>query len=77
MLIARTVFFDELADPTKPYYINFRRLSTFLTVQDRLDSLYYDVTRNQLPEDQYAASFVAELWRTVMQFAREVRGEIP
>jgi hypothetical protein len=74
---ARLVFFDQLADRTAAYYSAHRLLRTFFTYQDRLDALYYDPALDQLPEEQFAASFAAELLPTVWRFAREVRTEIP
>lgn len=73
---ARIVFFDQLADRTKPYFAAPARLSRFLTVQDRLDALYYNAAKNHLPEQRYPASFATGLLPTVRQFVRDVGIEI-
>jgi hypothetical protein len=74
--VARIVFFDELADRTKPYYATHVRLSNFLGVDARNAALYYDANRDLLPHQQYSAMLVAGLLPVVRQFAREAWREI-
>ena len=74
---ARIVFFDQLSDPTKPYFATHQRLRTFITYQDRLDALYYDPVSNWLPHQRYPMLFAAGLLPVVAQFAREVRAILP
>lgn len=73
---ARIVFFDQLADRTRPYYTTHTRLRRFLTVQDRLGALYYDAVTDRLPEQRYRAAFATGLLTEVHRFVREVRVEI-
>lgn len=72
---ARIVFFDQVADRTKPYYTSHSRLRTFLTFQDRLDALYYNAARNHLPQQRYQPSFATGLLSAVWEFAQEVRND--
>lgn len=74
---ARIVFFDQLADRSQSYYATHARLRTFITVQDRLDALYYDAPRNRLPHHRYRAPVVAGLLPVVLQFARDIRAVMP
>jgi hypothetical protein len=74
--MARFVLFEELADHAKPLYANYLQLRTFLTYQDRLDSLYYKPSLNQLPEELYLASFAEQLVLVPSRFATNVRIEM-
>ena len=73
---ARLMFFIELADPTKPYFTHHAILSRFITLGDRMDSLYYDAIRDRLPHEAYDHSFANDLIPVVNVFAREVWREI-
>ncbi len=73
---ARLILFEELTDQSEPHYANYVELSAFLKYQDRLDSLYYQPSLNQLPEELYPASLAAELVLAVTRFALSVRGDI-
>lgn len=72
---ARIVFFEQAADRTKSYYTSHSRLRTFLTVQDRLDALYYNAAKNHLPEQRYQSSLATDLLSAVWKFAQEVRDD--
>ena len=72
----RQIFFDELADKSKPYQAQHQVLSRFITLDDRMDSLYYDTTRDQLPYEVYNHSFAAGMIPQIHLFAREVWKEI-
>ncbi len=58
---ARQMFFAKLADPIKPYYIRQTNLSRYLTLDDRMDSLYYDAIGNRLPHEIYDHSLAVNL----------------
>ncbi len=73
---ARLMFFIELADSTKPYFTHHTFLSRFITLDDRMDSLYYDAIRDRLPYETYDLSFANDLIPVVNSFAREVWKEI-
>lgn len=73
---ARIVFFDQLADQTASYHAIHTRLRRILTIQDRLDALYYNAAKDHLPEQRYDTSFATGLLSMVRQFVREVRIEI-
>lgn len=73
---ARIVFFRELADATKPYAATFNRLSRFLTVTMRNDTLYYDASLDLLPQQRHTDASVRGLLPMVRLFAREVWQEI-
>jgi hypothetical protein len=73
---ARIFLFDELADRARPYFATHGLLSRFLTPEDRMDSLYYDATFDQMPSEKYSHSHASGLLPTVHQFAREVWREI-
>lgn len=73
---ARLVFFDEVADRTKPYFATYSTLSRFLTVAARNDALYYDATSDLLPQQRYPPAQVTGLLPMVRRFAREVWREI-
>lgn len=73
---ARQMFFAKLADSTKPYYTVHLSLGRYLTLDDRMDSLYYDANRNRLPHELYQLSFADNLILEVHLFAREVWKEI-
>lgn len=70
------MFFAKLADPIKPYYIRHTNLSRYLTLDDRMDSLYYDAIGNRLPHEIYGHSLAVKLIPEVNLFAREVWREI-
>lgn len=74
---ARIVFFNNLADPSKLYYTTHTRLSRFITLSDRQNSLYFDASTGRAPHERYKESFVRGLLPTLRQFARDVRREIP
>lgn len=73
---ARLIFFNELADSSKPYFARHRTLSRYLTLSVRMDSLYYDAVRDLLPHEAYSHSFAFNLIPEVHLFAREVWKEI-
>lgn len=73
---ARQMFFAKLADTMKPYYLRHTNLSRYLTLDDRMDSLYYDAIGNRLPHEIYNHSFVVNLIPEVNSFAREVWRDI-
>jgi HEPN domain len=73
---ARQMFFMELADKSKPYYAQHLILSRFITLNDRMDSLYYDAVRDQLPYEVYNRSFAVGVLPQIHLFAREVWKEI-
>ena len=73
---ARLIFFNELADATKPYAATHANLSRFMTLNDRMNSLYYQEVLDRLPQEEYTGSFAAGLLAAVHQFAREVWQEI-
>jgi len=73
---ARLVFFDQVADRTKPYFATYSILSRFLTVDARNDALYYDAPSDLLPQQHYPRAQVAGLLPLVRQFAREMWREI-
>jgi HEPN domain-containing protein len=72
----RQIFFMELADKSKPYYAQHLNLSRFIRLNDRMDSLYYDAVRDQLPYDVYSRSFAVGAIPQIHLFAREVWKEI-
>ncbi len=72
----RQIFFMELADKGKPYYAQHLVLSRFITLNDRMDSLYYDTTRDQLPHQAYNQNFAVGIIPQIHLFAREVWKEI-
>lgn len=74
---ARIVFFDQLADPTKPYHATHQRLRRIITLQDRNDALYYDPSSDRLPHEQFQSAFANGLLPVVAQFARGVRATLP
>src|SRR5260370_27718961 len=45
----RQIFFMQLADKSKPYYAQHSVLSRFITLNIRIDSLYYYATQDKLP----------------------------
>ena len=73
---ARIVFFDHLADRTKPYFATHGRLRRIITLSDRQSALYYDAVVYRLPHEQYNVSFAQGLLPLVYGFARDVRSEI-
>ncbi|CAN5566428.1 hypothetical protein BH11ARM1_BH11ARM1_10410 [soil metagenome] len=73
---ARIIFFGEVADTTKPYFTTFATLKRFLTVNLRMDALYYDPKADLLPHDQFTQSFADGAIRQVRQFAKELWQEI-
>jgi hypothetical protein len=73
---ARAILFDKLADRTKPYYQTFTLLSPGLSVAIRNDTLYYDVKNQSLPQQQYDAAYVRQLWPKVHQFVGEIRASM-
>ncbi len=73
---ARRVFFEQLADRTKPYYQRHVILSSFLPQSHRNDALYYDPIHNLLPQDRFNNTFAAQLLPEVHQFARDVWQDI-
>lgn len=74
---ARIVFFDQLADPTKPYHATHQRLRRIITLQDRNDALYYDPNSDRHPHHLYRSAFASGLLPLMTQFAREVRLVLP
>jgi len=72
----RQIFFMQLADKSKPYYAQHSALSRFITLNDRMDSLYYDATQDKLPHELYNLSFAVGVIPEVHVFAREVWKEI-
>ncbi len=74
---ARIVFFDQLTEQSKPYRATHDLLKTFLTYDDRLDSLYYNVVRDHLPEQRYQTVFTGDLFTIVLRFVLEIRVEVP
>ncbi len=72
----RQIFFMELADKNKPYHSQHLVLSRFITLNDRMDSLYYDTTRDQLPSQVYNRNFAVGIIPQIHVFAREVWKEI-
>ena len=66
----------QLADKSKPYYAQHSALSRFITLNDRMDSLYYDATQDKLPHELYNLSFAIGVIPEVHVFAREVWKEI-
>jgi hypothetical protein len=73
---ARVLFFDQLADQTKPYWAAHSNLKRFLSVSDRMASLYYESRFDWLPQDAYNESYARPVYQTVHQFAVEVWEEI-
>ena len=73
---ARIIFFDELANRTKPYCQTHARLKRFITFDDRLNALYYDASTDTLPYERYQSAIVQGLLLEVHQFAWDVRREI-
>lgn len=73
---ARILFFDELADHTRPYYANHSRLRRYLTLDERMGSLYYDAARDRTPHERYDSTFAVNVMAEVMEFARQVWDEI-
>ncbi len=73
---ARIVFFHELGDRTKPYFATHAILVRFMTLGDRMDSLYYNAQRGQLPHQRYSIAFAGGLLPDVLTFARQVWQEI-
>lgn len=73
---ARLIFFSELADATKAYYIRQASFSRYITPDGRMDSLYYDAIGNRLPHEIYNHSLASNLIPEVNLFAREVWKEI-
>lgn len=73
---ARLIFFSELADTTKAYFIRQTSLSRYITPNDRMDSLYYDAIGNRLPYEIYNNSLASNLIPEVHMFAQEVWKEI-
>ncbi len=73
---ARLAFFNELTDSTKPYFLRHATLGRYLTLDVRMDSLYYDANFDRLPHDAYDLSFALNLIPEVHLFAREVWKEI-
>ena len=51
-------------------------LSRYLTLNVRIDSLYYDANYDRLPHEAYSLSFALSLVPEVHLFAREVWKEI-
>lgn len=74
---ARIVFFEQLADRTNDYYTTHTVLRTFMTYQDRLDSLYFDPVSHRLPHQRYQSALVRDLLQILVRFAREVRVVLP
>lgn len=72
----RQIFFIELADMSKPYYAQHLVLSRYITLNDRMDSLYYDTARDQLPYQVYNQNFAVGIIPEIHLFAREVWKEI-
>ncbi|SRR6266567_639427 len=73
---ARLAFFNELADSTKPYFLRHATLGRYLTLDVRMDSLYYDANLDRLPHDAYNHPFALSLIPEVHLFAQEVWREI-
>jgi hypothetical protein len=73
---ARLAFFNELADSTKPYFLLLATLRRYLTLDVRMDSLYYDANLDRLPHNAYSHPFALGLIPEVHLFAQEVWKEI-
>jgi hypothetical protein len=73
---ARLLLFAELSDRSRPYARTHAVVSRFLTLGDRMNSLYYDPSADLLPQDRYTASFAMSTLSLVHRFAREVWQEI-
>lgn len=73
---ARQVFFMRLADQNKPYYAQHQALSRFITLNDRMDSLYYDAVQDRLPYEVYNNAFAIGILPQVRWFAHEVWQDI-
>lgn len=73
---ARLLFFNELADRTRPYYRQHRVLSRFLRINDRMDALYYDATHDRLPHQVYDMLYASQVHQDVRQFAEHVWHDI-
>ena len=73
---ARQVFFMKLADQSKPYYTQHQVLSRFITLNDRMDSLYYDAIQDRLPHEVYSHAFALEAIQEVRLFAHDVWKDI-
>lgn len=73
---ARILFFNDLADKTKPYFKTHNILSRFVTVQARNDALYYDTLHDRLPHQAYNELFASQMLSDIRQFANEVWQEI-
>ncbi len=72
----RQIFFMELADQNKSYYTKHQVLSRYISLDDRMDSLYYDTLHDQLPHEIYNLSFAAGIILQVRIFAHAVWKEI-
>ncbi len=72
---ARIIFFRELSDRTKPYWATFNILSRILDVNARNNALYYDASRDLLPQQRYSEAWVTGLLPMVRLFVRQVRRE--
>jgi len=73
---ARIMFFDELLDQSKPYYATYAQLRRFFGMKDRMDALYYDQVRMQLPHQKYNTAYAAGLYTSIAQFAHAVWTDI-
>lgn len=73
---ARLMFFSQLAEQSKPYFVHQSNLSRYLKLDVRMDALYYDVNLDRLPHQVYNHSFAFNLIPDVHLFAREVWKEI-
>jgi hypothetical protein len=73
---ARLMFFVELADTTKTYATIHSTLCRYLTLDVRMDSLYYDASLDRLPHQTYGHPFAISLIPQVHLFAHEVWKEI-
>jgi len=72
----RQILFGELANQSKPYYAKYQALSRYISLDDRMDSLYYDTRHDRLPQEIYNSSFAVGVITEVRLFAREVWKEI-
>lgn len=74
---ARFLLFSQVADQTTQYYQIHARLSRFVRVSDRMDSLYYDAIRDRLPHETYNLAYANSARVEVRNFMKELRRGIP
>jgi hypothetical protein len=72
----RLIFFIELADQSKPYYAQYQVLGRFIKLDDRMEALYYNATKDLLPYEVYNLSFAVGVIPQIRKFAHEVWKEI-